>query len=697
MSAIASLKKFSPGDNGFVKDLLGSMHPRDIFATALALNLKVTESMAVQDVALVIEANTSAEEQSELLSFESSGNFLAQVCDLRLQTARPTTIIVGTIVALVAVSFFMVILIGVLGYRAARSRRDFRDVKRGLVDAEMKMSKATDSEAEDKVMARPDLLDLVAASPQFVHTAARTQAALWVTAGLGAVSTAVSTSLSAAFAEKMRINGNSNSRCGVLRQSLARAPSNIISSMGALCMNSLWPGDLNRGFDTWSKGISGASVALHAQHINAESEWWYFAMNTKAFDGTSVDMVFLVTRNTIVPRGFLQETDERTLAGTAIHAITGGVTIAGKQHAFTPLTLSGANPVVKVTDNPVSWMVGKSGFRSTALASSDSIFPFELTLADPTNGIQVSCVLDNSRYPQDENMLLQGDRGFVPPCTPRIGIGMQYYSFPNVETTCTVTRRGAQTLNCYGITWVDHQYGSAIRPDTRIPKAFPRWVDAIATDRDAKEPFAISTLGGWNWFALHMQEEDGSWSHWTGDIRLMNTTARTGSPLFSCDSGKGFFENTSTFVNFNGLTLHVESAEINGHLPMSAGVPFPTQVGVQLNVGSAVRTATIKVSADSGDYLHGTPCVFYEIPVVGTWTPLGGSTPRPVFGFFEQQGTGAYTSQMESVFKGAGLSREDVQRYWFSDALPREVSVKTRPPSVSPSRPRPHPHPTSRP
>lgn len=657
-----AFKKLSPpsddveGDS-FASQLLASMDVRDVFSTAFAAGMVGKDTTTALDAAKYIESHTTAAQQEQLLSFECSGDFMAQVCDLRLQTPRPTTVMVGTLVAVVSVSFFVAVALLVLVRGSTRT-----------ADAIVRVF-----EQDGHTDASGVSSSVLASNPTVARSRASTHAALWVTGGVGAAVTGVVTGLTAAFAEKMRINANSNARCGVLRESLSR--SKHFSTANALCMQALWPGDLDRGFDTVRNGIVRTDAALHAQHLNVQAEWWYFAANTKTVDtGASVDVLLLFMRHTLVPRGFLLESDPRTLAGTSVYSVTGGVTFMGEQYAIEPIVLNGANPLFSTTDVPVSWMFGNAGFRSTAPASSKSIFPFDIDLTDTRNRFSLHMTLDNSRYPQDENLLLQGDRGFVPPCAPRVGIGMQYYSFPNVSTTCDLRLNGTKHTSS-GVTWVDHQFGNNIKSDSRIPSAWPRWLDAIATAQEPSQPMDMASLGGWRWFALHMQERDGTWSHWTGEVRLMNSTARRESALFACDSGKGFFESTGSFVNFNDLSIRVYSTKANGRVPMDAGVPFPTQVTVSFTAGASSRTVELYAQARSADYLHATPNTFYEMPVSGTWSPIGSDLELPVYGFLEQQGTGAFQSQIGGVFKGAGVSLSQAQALWFRDKIPSEPSA----------------------
>ena len=191
--------------------------------------------------------------------------------------------------------------------------------------------------------------------------------------------------------------------------------------------------------------------------------------------------------------------------------VTGGVTLGTKRISkLFPSVVQGMAPMVTHGTDPVQMTVGVQGFVSHSADPAKTIFPCTFTFKDGHSNVELDLTLSNDKYPHDENRLLQFNNGFVAAPLKGTGLGQLYYSYPNVVAEGSLTTVDAKTP-VSGTAWIDHQGGGAGSPaDYRLPGYWARVLAGAAGAPPAK--VTLSREGGtqWRWFAVHMDEADGT-------------------------------------------------------------------------------------------------------------------------------------------------------------------------------------------
>ena len=458
--------------------------------------------------------------------------------------------------------------------------------------------------------------------------------------------------------------GNANKRAKALGTALKKMDLKP-SAMQSMCLASVVPGDMMaRGFDPMWGPRELVFPFDHGQHWDTAVEWYYFAINLKTDDGTPASLLLLIMRQPTQAPDRLKSYSALEHENNQVWSVTGGMTLGDDRIAtMFPSVVSGALPIVTATSQPFVLTVGDIGLtHDTPTVPSDSLFPATLTWVDATTDTRLTLKLTNDAYPKDENLLLQFGTGFTPNALTGTGLGMAYYSYPNVVASGTLSQAGAE-MSVGGTAWVDHQWGSMFDADIRIPS----WGFRIGANfmRSLTPAAKSDTKSGWHWFALHMEEEDGSRSHWTFALRR-GANSTENAALMSDMAGRVFWDRDGTFQDITNVALEV-SATAKGTL---TDIDFPVAWVLRIRDLPRVVQIVNNTRSDPQDYYYGKPSTFAEAACSLKWAAgataldLSTSTHGGV-GFSETVGYGTFAQNTGACLKALEIPNNDTH-LWSS-------------------------------
>jgi predicted secreted hydrolase len=208
----------------------------------------------------------------------------------------------------------------------------------------------------------------------------------------------------------------------------------------------------------------------HGLHWDMSIEWYFFTLSLNLDQGGRISVIvsFLlkaIGAPTSKPKG-TSHLDQQIFSRSL------GITIEmpGKPSTHYSYPVTTFTPVegdVKYNANPFRLSLGKDSIKGCV-----DVFPLDLhldglgdhRLGRPAIEVDVHCAAENPPF-------LQFGAGYVPPVS---GTPYYYYSWPNQPTAGTVTIDG-EPLAAEGITWSDHQWGSAVVPSGPEPLSWDGW------------------------------------------------------------------------------------------------------------------------------------------------------------------------------------------------------------------------------
>jgi hypothetical protein len=461
--------------------------------------------------------------------------------------------------------------------------------------------------------------------------------------------------------EKTPRYSNRNRQAELLGEMVIKGTGGKMSALHAAAVHALSPGDIyTRDMEHIFVPRPLAFPADHDMHLEWPTEWWYFAINMTTEDGTPCSVLLLIMRQRV------SGLDKHA----QVYMVTGGVTLGTKRISkLFPSVVQGMAPMVTHGTDPVQMTVGVQGFVSHSPDPAKTIFPCTFTFKDGHSNVELDLTLSNDKYPHDENRLLQFNNGFVAAPLKGTGLGQLYYSYPNVVAQGSLTTADAKTP-VSGTAWIDHQGGGAGSPaDYRLPGYWARVLAGAAGAPPAK--VTLSREGGtqWRWFAVHMDEADGTRSHVTLALRA-DAASLEDARMFPGDmAGKMFIEKTGEFVEVGETNMRVEKV-VPGTLDGNGAVGLPSEWTVRiLHPPVAARTIRMKLQTpdDPCDMHYGTPNFFAEAPCDVWWTPAGHGAssmmgPPNGVAFCETVGAGGTSAQFSPFLKMLGLLEDEEKR-----------------------------------
>ena len=215
------------------------------------------------------------------------------------------------------------------------------------------------------------------------------------------------------------------------------------------------------------------------------------------------------------------------------------VTPVGDRHyRARPAVIAGTSGLLKMSDAPVSFEIGRNAMRSR---SAESFFPVDLVArgVDRSRAEAVPIGLKLSLR-QTKGYVLNGADGMAPSCD---GIGTLYYSVPGLQVDPALSEievKGKTYKISHGKLWYDHQWGTGF-----IPKGHVRHRSMRALTNARFAAGLDTSYPGWDW--MFAAFDDGtemalSALHTTALTHFYDQTGPTPPPVMTVNA-------TATYID----------------------------------------------------------------------------------------------------------------------------------------------------
>ncbi|MBO9709037.1 MAG: hypothetical protein J7521_12575 [Caulobacter sp.] len=210
--------------------------------------------------------------------------------------------------------------------------------------------------------------------------------------------------------------------------------------------------------------------ADHGEHWDMPIEWRYLTLSLNLAGGGRVSAICNIFRKAISTAALSPDLTplERQIYSTSL-AVT--VELPGRDPAHYNLpvrTFSSLEDAIEVANDPFRMVMGDQ----VSLTGTSDVFPIAFTIRDGGDDTRPAIAIDIEAQASNP-FFLQGDKGYIG--APGAGVSWYYYSWPQQQTTGTVTIAGQAYAVESGLTWMDHQWGGTTAPATATPPAWTGW------------------------------------------------------------------------------------------------------------------------------------------------------------------------------------------------------------------------------
>ncbi|MBM4241312.1 MAG: ATP-binding protein [Euryarchaeota archaeon] len=237
--------------------------------------------------------------------------------------------------------------------------------------------------------------------------------------------------------------------------------SEFLTPLQAYVMTHLLGLDSSRGYEKIPDEADLTFPQHHVPQLGYQVGWHFFVGNCVGENNKEYGILFLLYRYSLLPPPIARHFGLSDLENQ-IFEFQLAVAEAGNRHyQAKPLAVAGTTGLVKFSNEPFSYYLGKNTARSL---QNDSLFPIRLQgwginlEEESTVEIQVDLTLSSTK-----DFLLQGNKGCLPCCC---GIGTLYYSATNLKLkpNSILKLKGEEIKLKEGKFWFDHQWGNSLEP-----------------------------------------------------------------------------------------------------------------------------------------------------------------------------------------------------------------------------------------
>ncbi len=223
------------------------------------------------------------------------------------------------------------------------------------------------------------------------------------------------------------------------------------------------------------------------------------------------------------------------------------VTPVGERHyRARPAVIAGTSGLLKMSDAPVSFEIGRNSMRSR---SAESFFPVDLVArgVDRSRAEAVPIGLKLTLR-QTKGYVLNGADGMAPSCD---GIGTLYYSVPGLQVDPALSEievKGKTYKISHGKLWYDHQWATGF-----VPKGHVRHPSMRALINARFAAGLDTSYPGWDWmFAAFDDDTEMALSalHNTALTSFYDQTGPTPPPVMTVNA-------TATYIDQAGRAQQV--------------------------------------------------------------------------------------------------------------------------------------------
>ena len=242
--------------------------------------------------------------------------------------------------------------------------------------------------------------------------------------------------------------------------------------------------DYFHGYDNMNTYDSLEFPRDHRAQMGFQFGWYFWSGNFLDEDSNEVDIVVVFFRRALYPPPIAAKLGLSDLENQLVQTVV-AVNFADKN-----LHVTGSNPIIAGSSGEIIYgiepFVSRIGKNSAVSLQENKMFPMKITVNDPSKELMIDLDLMESKP-----LLLQGDEGKIPSI---FGLGTWYYSYPNINTTGSVTYQG-DTTKLSGKMWMDHQWLSGISPTGYPLNIIIQAIANITEGFSGKTPATF----GWDW------------------------------------------------------------------------------------------------------------------------------------------------------------------------------------------------------
>ena len=305
----------------------------------------------------------------------------------------------------------------------------------------------------------------------------------------------------------------------------------------------------------------------HKAQLDFQFGWYFWSGNFLDENNNVVDVVVVFFRRALYPPPIASELGLSDIENQLVQ------TVVAVNYADKNLHVTGSDPIISGTSGKIVYEIepflARIGENSAQSLQKDKMFPMKIVVNDPDKEFRIDLNLTESKP-----ILLQGDEGKIPSI---FGLGMWYYSYPNIKTTGSVTYQG-ETRNLNGKIWMDHQWMSGIAP-TGYPKNIA--VQALATIISGFNGKAPQSFG-WDWSDVQFDDNTEvtfASPHSDKTEELQNMGENPPADATRVISGKYIDENGNSDVITGSVTINkwMRSPRSHAWYPNGWEVKFPAK------------------------------------------------------------------------------------------------------------------------
>lgn len=268
-----------------------------------------------------------------------------------------------------------------------------------------------------------------------------------------------------------------------------------LSARQAYVMTNLLGLDSARGYQELSPDITFHYPSDDRPQFEYQVGWHFYVGTAFGVQGQEFGIQFMFYSYSLLPPK-MAEREGLSATENQIVEVHLAISAAHTRHyRITPVLVAGTTGLIRFSDNPYTYVVGKNAQSSL---ESGSLFPLRLQAwgIDRKFGTPVELAIDITLH-QTKGYILNGEDGHAPSCG---GVGTLYYSVPNLQVQpgeSWLSIDGQKVPITGGKFWYDHQWGTGF-----MPQGSPR-NSLLRGARILEEP----QPDGWDWMPIQFDDD----------------------------------------------------------------------------------------------------------------------------------------------------------------------------------------------
>ncbi len=268
-----------------------------------------------------------------------------------------------------------------------------------------------------------------------------------------------------------------------------------LSAHQAYAMTNLLGLDSARGYQELPQEITFTFPCDDRPQFEYQVGWHFFVGTASDAGGREFGIQFMLWSYSLLPPEMARDEGLSDIENQIVEIHLAVTPANDRHHRPRPVLVAGTTGLVRFSENPYEYAVGKNTMTSLA---DDSLFPVRLRARgiDEREDAPVEIAIDLTLH-QTKGYILNGDGGLAPSCG---GVGTLYYSVTNLRIRpgeSWLSIDGTRVPLTGGKFWYDHQWGTGF-----MPPGSPR-SDLLRAVGHLHE----QGPGGWDWMAIQFDDD----------------------------------------------------------------------------------------------------------------------------------------------------------------------------------------------